>query len=605
LKLIDEKSIDGKLIFCQDDINELINCKTAYQNLGLIKKAINTCNFILKIDKNRIDILGEVAEMYYDLGNYSDYEKIMNNCIQIEPQEINHYKELASHYFNMNEFDKIYDLVRKGKSITNSDYFNKMEKRLLEIEKRTSQIDPPENFKNHIIDFINLFQGRENVYARQWRDDSGKCGYVPVWQPINFNVINNHFVGNMTCGVYPINIQNNVKFLTLDLDIQKYALESYQTDKNYYDKLNIQFKEMCLKCEEILKQHHIFCYFEFSGFKGFHIWIFFKEWISASTAKIIGDNLRTILLNPEFPINIEVFPKQGKVTSKNLGNLIKLPFSLHLKTNARSYFLDSTFNKISVTDFFINIKLNEKEDIYKLAKNIQNEADNISKNALDTLQKSQNDNDNNQYIALDETGKTIDVFNFNDSKEVQWLRQKCQPINKLIEKAEINCELSNQEQLVVLYVLGHLQNGVEIVNGVFKKCLNISPDRYMKSNFKGNPVSCPKIRSRLGQLVDRKKCNCTFSNMLNTYPHPILHLNDMNNMKIEVDPNELKTKLFIENYLEMKKDHRELSNQLDIKQKVLFDYLNNNELNEIDTSFGKLKIIKDGENFQFQLIMNK
>jgi hypothetical protein len=31
-----------------------------------------------------------------------------------------------------------------------------------------------------IIDMMNLFSGRENTHSRQWHDDSGKMGYVPV-----------------------------------------------------------------------------------------------------------------------------------------------------------------------------------------------------------------------------------------------------------------------------------------------------------------------------------------------------------------------------------------------------------------------------------------
>ena len=46
----------------------------------------------------------------------------------------------------------------------------------------------------------------------------------------------------------------------------------------------------------------------------------------------------------------------------------------------------------------------------------------------------------------------------------------------------------------------------------------------MQSRLKGNPISCPKIRKRIGHVTRRTKCRCAFEFAPNHYPTPVLHL---------------------------------------------------------------------------------
>jgi hypothetical protein len=50
-------------------------------------------------------------------------------------------------------------------------------------------VDNQERARKRIALFRGLFRGREDVYARRWENDDGRCGYVPAavrdWKAIN------------------------------------------------------------------------------------------------------------------------------------------------------------------------------------------------------------------------------------------------------------------------------------------------------------------------------------------------------------------------------------------------------------------------------------
>ena len=75
---------------------------------------------------------------------------------------------------------------------------------------------------------------------------------------------------------------------------------------------------------------------EFSGRKGYHVWIFFEPTIQAEYAqKLVKARLNRIGSNRH-----EVFPKQTELNaSRKFGNLVKLPLALHRVSGKRSEIL--------------------------------------------------------------------------------------------------------------------------------------------------------------------------------------------------------------------------------------------------------------------------
>ena len=77
--------------------------------------------------------------------------------------------------------------------------------------------------------FLNLFQGREGVFARQWL---GGQGYSPVRpeRSINADDILSHIRSTETYGIYPIRKDNTVKLICFDVDLPKNFAEIEEND---------------------------------------------------------------------------------------------------------------------------------------------------------------------------------------------------------------------------------------------------------------------------------------------------------------------------------------------------------------------------------------
>ena len=72
---------------------------------------------------------------------------------------------------------------------------------------------------------------------------------------------------------------------------------------------------------------------EFSGRKGYHVWIFFNKPVQAS----YGQQLIKSRLNKEGIKGHEIFPKQTELNqNRRYGNLVKIPLALHKVSGKRS-----------------------------------------------------------------------------------------------------------------------------------------------------------------------------------------------------------------------------------------------------------------------------
>jgi hypothetical protein len=72
---------------------------------------------------------------------------------------------------------------------------------------------------------------------------------------------------------------------------------------------------------------------EFSGKKGYHVWVVLPRYRPATELMRVGSAVRVLVDQPK----MEVFPKQAQAT--DLGNLIKLPGCIHRVTGNKAEFL--------------------------------------------------------------------------------------------------------------------------------------------------------------------------------------------------------------------------------------------------------------------------
>ncbi|NUO20383.1 hypothetical protein HUU59_13135 [bacterium] len=177
---------------------------------------------------------------------------------------------------------------------------------------------------------LNTFVTRTDNYAVQNMDGS----YNPTNCSLTLIDLQNHVAGDTTIGIYPIDKDNKVKFLALDIDVNKEHTDKVQ---EYLPALQNTARKL-LKAAEDLGLHALL---EFSGRKGYHVILLFAELVPAAQARQLGRVLISKMGTLPDGLHIEIFPKQDSIDGKKgLGNLIKLPFALHRVSNQRSALLN-------------------------------------------------------------------------------------------------------------------------------------------------------------------------------------------------------------------------------------------------------------------------
>lgn len=170
-------------------------------------------------------------------------------------------------------------------------------------------------------EILDLFIHRKDVFSTQ--QNSG--AYFPTKRPITLNDIEKHLAGEITIGTYCLDTDNTVKWACVDLDGDK-TLKPEENKRLLYPEARVIYNTF----------HDYPRILEFSGRKGFHVWIFFLPRVTADYAqRLVKARLNRIGLNRH-----EVFPKQTELNeNRKYGNLVKLPLALHKRTGLRSEIL--------------------------------------------------------------------------------------------------------------------------------------------------------------------------------------------------------------------------------------------------------------------------
>lgn len=193
-----------------------------------------------------------------------------------------------------------------------------------------------------------------------------------------------HLAGERTYGHYLLGTDDRCKLFAFDIDLEKSgSLPAYPIDtengweESFYEEadlrgawlnrahpardfMKLQFKQMAHKlCAAIVSELELPCAVAYSGNKGVHVYAFTGP-IPASEARegaqivldfvgefkpLRGDNFfkhaDADVLNGFPNLSIEVFPKQGSLDGKDLGNLMRLPLGRNLKApNEPTFFID-------------------------------------------------------------------------------------------------------------------------------------------------------------------------------------------------------------------------------------------------------------------------
>lgn len=210
-----------------------------------------------------------------------------------------------------------------------------------------------EDKKEKISIFRNLFKGREDVFAKYWVSRrTGKKGYSPVcknewipqicrkpcekcgnkdYVPLDDFWIEKHLKGEVTIGIYPIQLDDRVNFLVFYFD-----------KENWFE----DAKQLVKFCQSI----DLTTYLERSrSGNGGHLWIFFSQSVSAAKVREFGFTLLEKAsiagISGDKSGFDRIFPNQDFLQEGGLGNLIALPLQYNAWQEGNTLFLnpDNTY----------------------------------------------------------------------------------------------------------------------------------------------------------------------------------------------------------------------------------------------------------------------
>ena len=237
-----------------------------------------------------------------------------------------------------------------------------------------------------------------------------------------------------------------------------------------------------------------------------HLWLFFAEPVPAAVVKRFFEAVVQRVGPPGPELQWEVFPKQEQVAEDQLGNLIKLPLGIHLKTGRRCLFTDLDGQEYSDQEGFLQRIQQVERGAFEQAVSrlVAPPAQGGTAGSVQTLQA--------------------------DFPEYEALFKGCPVLVALMEKAVVTHHLTHDERLVLKCILGHLdEGGGRLIHSIIGHCLDYSETitQQQIDRTPPSPISCPKIRQRLPEVTSTVNCACVFDLPEGGYPSPLLHLDSV------------------------------------------------------------------------------
>lgn len=353
--------------------------------------------------------------------------------------------------------------------------------------------------------FMKLFIGREDLYCKEVLGKNRRRSFEMQAVPLSKQILVDHLRGKETIGTYIQRSNATVHYMIVDIDILKKIMLQYERGDSEYQ----AYMEKAWKIvNKILKSFHEFGvqgYPEYSGCRGYHVWLFFREWIPVRYANMLAEVLQVKLGEIDEGISIEIFPNKTRVKPGRFGQAVKMPYGIHTRTGERSHFLDDNGKPVEELDAFL---------------------DSIATFSLSAVKKILAANTKQKVQASDKMVE-VDLEEFGSVPEnIMEILEKCNLMRYLCHKSLKTSYLTHFERLSILYVFGHMgETGQEFVHQIMSYTLNYQyniTDKFIK-RIPAKPVSCIKLREQYKMITAEYGCNCNFHQSKNCYPSPVLH----------------------------------------------------------------------------------
>lgn len=353
---------------------------------------------------------------------------------------------------------------------------------------------------------LKTLVGREDIYAQEIIDGGNHRKNELQILPLTEKIVEQHLSGKYTIATYIQRSNSTVKFMVIDIDVSKKVLMKYGNDTSEFRSYLTKTGETARQVLKILHSFGMQGYVEFSGYRGYHVWVFFTEWLPVRYSNMLSDLIEAKLSSSEEDgICIEYFPNKTRLKPGKYGQAIKLPYGIHSKTGERSYFIDEDGIKVENLNLFL---------------------DSLAKNSLSTIKKVLAANTGyKEKQPGQKVDENLDAFP-DISENVREVLNKCNLMRYLCQKAAKTGYLTHFERLSILYVFAHLgEDGRQFIHTVMAYTLNYQyniTDRFI-NKCPEKPISCIKLREQYKKITAEYGCSCTFKRTKNCYPSPVMH----------------------------------------------------------------------------------
>lgn len=361
---------------------------------------------------------------------------------------------------------------------------------------------------------IKVFSGREDVYSLENLSSNGKRQNEIQLMPLTEAVVYEHLQGNKTVGTYIQRTNSTVKSIIVDVDVSKKVLLQYDRST---DQFKEYLKKAFAKAKEIVKFYQrlgVEGYVEYSGCRGYHVWLLFSEWIPVRYANMFSDLIDRSIMHDD-DITIEYFPNKTRIKAGKYGQCIKLPYGIHSRTGEIAYFINEDENAVYDINKFI---------------------DGIARYQVSVIKKILAANTDFKESKTRCEIQLEKEFLKNIPENVRTVLENCNLMKYLCQKVLKTGYLSHFERLSILYVFGHLgDEGKEFIHQLMGKTLNYQYNITEKfiQKIPQKPISCIKLRDQYRNVTAEYGCNCNFKRTKNCYPSPVLHAIALSNFNSE------------------------------------------------------------------------
>lgn len=448
---------------------------------------------------------------------------------------------------------------------------------------------------------LAAFAGREDIFSVAVPAPNKSRHFEIRMQPLTPEVVSMHLKGLETVGTYVQRSNGTVRFWVADIDVSKKVLLQHSQSSETYAAWLRRAAQVALNIQKHLRSLGIESGIEFTGNRGYHVWVLFEVWIPVRYANLLSDVIES-RVKIENELTLEFFPNKTKLKPGKYGQVIQLPLGIHTKTGEYSCFYNDSMQPIE---------------------NVSALCDTFPKTSLSTLKRAISAGGYSKEDTRTATHQEFDLSAYGDIPEnVKQILSGCALMQYLCDKARKTQYLSHFERLSLLYVFGHAgQEGKDFLHTVMANTLNYQyqvTERFIRK-LPDKPISCIKLRDQYKMITAEIGCSCVFRRMKGCYPSPVLHalsqskdneaavtipasnpLTKEKEQKVLSELNlQLKVQELTSRVLELKKQKRKLDAAVSKAEKELEKIFDSENIETMELELGLLVRRKKDEGYEW------